>query len=204
MNLKVKNTYRQFGRSCPNVEYYEADRIENKHDFIALDTATDAAMACCECARETARAYVEDAARRARFRLAIKRYSNDVEFSWEQVVRKMSSMAGQRTLILVSPGFLTVTPEAMALKSVILDMAAELNVTISSVDARGLYTTILDASTDTAGTQRERRARSEQYRGDSMRLNEDIMAELADGTGGTYFHNSNDLQGGFRLLTEVP
>jgi VWFA-related protein len=37
-----------------------------------------------------------------------------------------------------------------------------------------------------------------------MRLNEDIMAELADGTGGTYFHNSNDLQGGFRLLTEVP
>jgi VWFA-related protein len=37
-----------------------------------------------------------------------------------------------------------------------------------------------------------------------MLLNEDIMAELADGTGGTYFHNSNDLQGGFQTLTEVP
>jgi VWFA-related protein len=201
MNLKVQNTYRQFGRSCPNVEYYEADRIENKHDFMALDTATEAAMACCECARETARAYAEDAARRA-----LQIGDQDIRMtlsSLGNVVRKMSSMAGQRTLILVSPGFLTVTPEAMALKSVILDMAAELNVTISAVDARGLYTTILDASTDTAGTQRATRAK-EQYRGDSMRLNEDVMAELADGTGGTYFHNSNDLQGGFQLLTEVP
>lgn len=201
MNLKVQNTYRQFGRSCPNVEYYEADRIENKHDFMALDTATEAAMACCECARETARAYAEDAARRA-----LQIGDQDIRMtlsSLGNVVRKMSSMAGQRTLILVSPGFLTVTPEAMALKSVILDMAAELNVTISAVDARGLYTTILDASTDTAGTQRATRAK-EQYRGDSMRLNEDVMAELADGTGGTYFHNSNDLQGGFQLLAEVP
>ena len=30
------------------------------------------------------------------------------------------------------------------------------------------------------------------------------MAELADGTGGTYFHNSNDLQGGFQALTVAP
>jgi VWFA-related protein len=30
------------------------------------------------------------------------------------------------------------------------------------------------------------------------------MAELADGTGGTYFHNSNDLDAGFRKLTLAP
>ena len=28
--------------------------------------------------------------------------------------------------------------------------------------------------------------------------------ELADGTGGTFFHNSNDLEGGFKKLTEAP
>ena len=30
------------------------------------------------------------------------------------------------------------------------------------------------------------------------------MSELADGTGGTYFHNSNDLEGGFQSLTATP
>jgi VWFA-related protein len=112
-------------------------------------------------------------------------------------------MPGQRTLVLVSPGFLTVTAESMALKSVILDMAAQLNVTISAVDARGLYTTMLDASTDPAGTTRATQAKTK-YRGDSMMLHDDIMIELADGTGGRYFHNSNDLGGGFQTLTAVP
>ncbi len=37
-----------------------------------------------------------------------------------------------------------------------------------------------------------------------MSLNENVMAELADGTGGTYFHNSNDLEGGFKRLTTGP
>ena len=37
-----------------------------------------------------------------------------------------------------------------------------------------------------------------------MTLNENVMAELADGTGGTFFHNSNDLEGGFKKLTEAP
>ena len=37
-----------------------------------------------------------------------------------------------------------------------------------------------------------------------MALNEDVMAELADGTGGAFFHNSNDLEGGLQALTVVP
>ncbi len=30
------------------------------------------------------------------------------------------------------------------------------------------------------------------------------MESLADGTGGTFFHNSNDLGIGFKSLTEMP
>ncbi len=30
------------------------------------------------------------------------------------------------------------------------------------------------------------------------------MAEPADGSGGTYFNNSNDLEGGFKALTVIP
>lgn len=37
-----------------------------------------------------------------------------------------------------------------------------------------------------------------------MNLSNDVMAELADGTGGSYFHNSNDLEGGFKSLIQAP
>ena len=37
-----------------------------------------------------------------------------------------------------------------------------------------------------------------------MTLSEDVMAEFAEGTGGTFFHNSNDLEGGLQALTVVP
>jgi VWFA-related protein len=37
-----------------------------------------------------------------------------------------------------------------------------------------------------------------------MSLAEGAMASLADGTGGTFFHNSNDLDTGFKALAEGP
>ena len=37
-----------------------------------------------------------------------------------------------------------------------------------------------------------------------MKRSENVMGELADGTGGTFFHNSNDLERGLRDLAEAP
>ena len=37
-----------------------------------------------------------------------------------------------------------------------------------------------------------------------MNFNEDVMSELAEGTGGTYFHNSNDLENGLKSLAAAP
>jgi VWFA-related protein len=117
----------------------------------------------------------------------------------------MASLPGQRTLILISPGFLTVVPEAMTDKSRILDLAAHSNVTISALDARGLYTTALDASEQGPRTASALMNADEfQRHSDSMSLNEDVMAELADGTGGTFFHNSNDLDAGLQKLAAAP
>jgi hypothetical protein len=82
-------------------------------------------------------------------------------------------------------------------------MAAQSNVTISAVDARGLYTTVLDAGERSAGSALAERTTSQNHAASSA-LSEEVMAELVDGTGGTYFHNSNDLQGGFQALTAVP
>ena len=119
------------------------------------------------------------------------------------VVKKMATLPGQHSLILVSPGFLSVTTEAMTAKSEIMDMAAQANVTISALDARGLYTTAMDASESNVGGPRVTQMKST-YKQGSMSSDEDVMSELADGTGGTYFHNSNDLSGGLRKLTQAP
>jgi VWFA-related protein len=37
-----------------------------------------------------------------------------------------------------------------------------------------------------------------------MRIEEEAMGELADGTGGAFFHNNNDLDAGFKSTTEAP
>jgi VWFA-related protein len=201
MKLKVQILYRNNEHGCPRVDYYQANRIVEFHDSMALDDATEAAQACCECSKDLAQRYAQEAANRA-----AQLGDLDVRMTFEpirEIIRKMGSMPGQRTLILISPGFLTINAQAKAQASEILDIAAKSNVTVSALDARGLYTTMGDA-----GDDRTNSARSEQnktkYHSESVVLNEEVMAELADGTGGTYFHNSNDLDGGFRALTEVP
>lgn len=201
MNLKVQSLYRHIGRTCPDIDYYEADRILNKHDPMAFDTAVENTLSCCDCTRDVARVLVDNAASES-----LHIGDADVRATlgfMREIVRKMGAMSGQRTLILISPGFLTMTPDAATEKSQILDMAAQSSVTINAVDARGLFTTALDASDRSRGSSMSERTAS-QYRGYSMVLNEDVMAELADGTGGTYFHNSNDLEGGLQALTAVP
>lgn len=198
--LRAQILYRHV-RGCPNIEYYEADRIQNKRDLMAADIAVENAMACCDCSRDSARILVDEASR-----TELQIGDQDVHATLgtvSDIVRKMGAMPGQRSLILVSPGFLTFSPEAIAEKSRLLDLAAQLKVTISALDARGLYTTVLGAEDRSGGSSLAARTES-QFHASSMALNEDVMSELADGTGGTFFHNSNDLEGGFQSLTAVP
>jgi VWFA-related protein len=100
------------------------------------------------------------------------------------LVRRMAALPGQRTLILVSPGFPISQDnlEAKEEESRIFDLAAGSNVTISALDARGLYA----AGPSLSPAQ------------------ENVMAELANATGGALFHNSNDLDAGFKALAEAP
>ena len=204
--LTVQNLYRHVGSECPNIDYYEADLIQNKHQPMALETAIENASTCTNlngATREMLRRMVEMAALRA-----LEIGDQDVRVSLGfvgEVVRRMGALPGQRTLILVSPGFLTMTAEAMNEKSQILDLAAQSNVTVSSLDARGLYTREIDASERGGSSSRSLQTGSDsEYHRNAATGSENVLAELADGTGGTYFHNSNDLGGGFRSLAAGP
>lgn len=198
--------YQHDSHECPNIDYYEADLIQNKHEQVALETAMDNATACANltgATREMVRRMVETAALRS---LALGDQDVHVTLNLvREVVRRMGTLPGQRTLILISPGFLTITPEDMNEKSQVLDMAAQANVTVSALDARGLYSGQMDASVRGEDSMRAlAQGIAGQYHRETSNLDEDVMSEFAAGSGGTYFHNNNDLEGGFRQLTVAP
>ena len=211
-------------RACPNIGVYEADLIVNKHNIQALEAAEQAYSVCAHVGGPessmgpsgggtTGGSSVGEgmSARMVRSAAAqtLELGDRDVSVTLSTVkefVRRMGKLPGQQhTLILVSPGFVTVTPNSMREKSEVLDLAARANVTISALDARGLYTTNLDASEHGAASTRDMMTgETQQYHSETMNMSENVMSELANGTGGTFFHNSNDLEGGFALLTQAP
>ena len=118
------------------------------------------------------------------------------------IVRRMSTMPGSRTIVLVSPGFL-LTADHRSAEYDVLDHALRANVTINTIDMRGLYTLPgSDASQrgpmSSSGGLLTQAAISEASQAD------DVLGELADGTGGTFFHNDNGLKEGLNRLAARP
>ena len=204
--LSVKNLYRKAGPNCPDIGYYEADRIRNKHDSAAIENAIANYLSCTNSSgltRDIAERAVDGAAAHE-----LELGDQDARMSLSflgDVVLRMRSLPGRRTLVLVSPGFLTITPESMAEKSIILDQAARANVTINTLDARGLYTTEIDADDRGARSQMELlNGLATEYHRETLQSAENVLGELANGTGGASFHNNNDLVGGLQQLMAGP
>jgi VWFA-related protein len=122
----------------------------------------------------------------------------------KNVIQRIANAPGQRIVMVISPGFFTIDPIYFPDKQEILDRAIRANTVISGMDARGLYTDpTLDASRSSTSVLREgRSAMTTALTRESMRS--DILAELASGTGGAFFQNSNDYDEGFRRLAAAP
>jgi hypothetical protein len=106
-------------------------------------------------------------------------------------------------VVLVSPGF--ITPQQEYDVDNIIDRAMRANIIISALDARGLYVVM------PGGDITEKPSRNSQvagieglYQMSSASADEDVMAQLADATGGVFFHNNNDLAEGFRRIASTP
>jgi VWFA-related protein len=111
----------------------------------------------------------------------------------QNALQRLAASPGQHTLVLVSPGF--VAPGREQDFSKIIDLALHADIIISTLDARGLYNIDSVASNSRANLD---------YRRESASANAELLATLADATGGTFFHNSNDLEAGFQRVTETP
>jgi VWFA-related protein len=211
-SLEAQRVYRPDDTECPKVDYYQADLIVNKNDATALADAVAQILSCHPAlgvtpakpddisnlglAQQDAPTLMAKAA--ANRVLSLGRRDLQVTYgTMTQILGRMATLPGQRMLILVSSGFPELQQELWAGESQILDLAARSNVTISALDARGLYTTSLTASDHNS-------MGSPHFRSNAMASAGNTMAELADGTGGTFFHNSNDLNSGLKGLLEAP
>ena len=115
------------------------------------------------------------------------------------VIRKLSVMPGNRNLVLVSPGFL-LTRDHRTPESDIFERAVRANVVVNTIDMRGLFTAIYGGSAE----QRAYSPGLQKLDMDAALEANNVLAELAYATGGTFFHNDNDLKGGLNLLAARP
>lgn len=119
----------------------------------------------------------------------------------KDVIQRMTGTPGQRIVVMISPGFFTMDPIYFPDKQDILDQAIRANVIINGLDARGLWT---DPSFDISRQTPARTGRGGITPVTRESMRSDILAELASGTGGSFFENSNDYDEGFRRVAAAP
>jgi len=181
---------------CPDISLHMADLILNWHDKEAKGLAIGEYLQCAPGGAAGAEGAVEGIAARV---LATGQHESGLALGvLKDTVRRTSVMPGQRTLILVSPGFLT--PGLDYDYYDVIDRALRAQVTISTLDARGLYIPVygdISKPMPTSPLRVELDIRSADAQ-------DDVLAVLANSTGGTFFHNNIDMDEGFRRVSEAP
>lgn len=209
IRLQPRSILSENGNSCPEVLPYQAYLIIHRRDPLALEVATEEAIRCYfqnlqispDAARQQAQQVAEGEATRV-----LNFFETRSEYALrglDQLIRRMTALPGQRNIVLVSPGFLTVTQDQR--RDAIADRALRANVIISSLDARGLY--VPSPFDDVSQRPIVNLADRAELTGFKMRLQiesqergADVLRYLAQDTGGDFFHNSNDLDEGFRRV----
>lgn len=218
---------------CPQILPYQAYQIIEGEDINAISVAQQEAMECfCSasishtaasslgnggtsavaagpagapggCPQASADAIAHQA------QMVLEDSDRDTRFALEgleRLCRRMETLHGQRSTVLISPGFMTITQ--MPDFERVVDEALRQNVVISTLDARGLYTDngLGDASQSAmypsdGGTLMNTKV---QYASQAKSMDSDVLISLADATGGVVFRNNNDFDEGFRRTGAFP
>jgi VWFA-related protein len=190
---------------CPDISYYQADQIVNYHDTQALSIATADTIQCAFNGDTSQQAAASSMAQSEADRVASTgdQQTDYVYRHLEDTMRRLAAMPGQRVMVFVSPGFIVTTNTREGRD--LIDRANRSNIVINTIDARGLYTPDLlgDISNPGAGSGSTAGYKSS-YRLQAQFAQSDILGQLADGTGGTFFQNRNDIDQGLRRAVAAP
>jgi VWFA-related protein len=167
---------------CPEISYEQADLIQNKNDAVALELAITEASRCGVAANTVAATRRTVEALAAQVLIAGQAESKASFNMLREAVRGIARMPGQRSIVFVSPGFpASEMPQAL---DEIVDDALKAGVIINVLDPSGL-------------------AMNSPLQYGTASGSSDVLADLTGGTGGTFFHNRNNMDEGF-LKTALP
>jgi VWFA-related protein len=192
---------------CPDLSDYQAEQIEKNEDDQQIDAwkmALDEMAHNPQCPQvPNPVPFVQMQARTVLAQAQIQSRSNLQVL--ERVVAYTSRMPGRRTVILVSPGFLSESEQYQL--DHIIDEALRSQVVISSLDPKGLA--LMMRETDVTRSYQATAASG--VTGATHNIDwarqavaGDVLAEVARGTGGEFFNNNNDLKAGFSALAGSP
>ena len=163
-------------QKCPHIEPIEAYQIANSLD--SGDQVLHAKMAECIPCFNRPCTDREVIARADMLWARVRQNTGSALGEIDGLVDGMARLPGQRIVVLTSGGFLTGTLEADVDR--LMEKARRAEVVINGLDARGLRVNA------------------------SGGVLYDGMGVLASGTGGTFFHDNNNMELGFRELGMLP
>ncbi len=192
---------------CPPIDYYIANQIETYHDPRAMMMVMQEISACQFNGNAGVSNSVLDSQAHAAASRVLQAGDAQVQLllsSLGDVVRRVSDLPGQRTIVFLSPGFVAAAHQA-ALTDY-LNRAIRGGVMISTLNIRGLNTQPaggVDISQKGWGSAVVGGDMSN-YRAAADVAQADPMMQIANATGGSYFHDRNDLAAGLQKLSTPP
>ncbi len=204
---------------CPRITPYQAYLIDNTLDMQALNAAVQEAQQCSNAAQgvpvQTSRnPKMTSVSSTNPTVMAVK---GQASATWQQAredsiatfkavenaLTTLTRVQGTRVLLMVSTGFLSASLDAD--RENVIDRAVRAGIVIDALDAKGLWTespgrvaeTVESLPLDTFLFE----TTTIGSRNDAVN---NVMQNFASGTGGLFFHNSNDLAGGFAQLGAAP
>lgn len=201
---------------CPIMDYYEAVEIQDHHDTNVTEVATEDAVACIE--SQSGGSLGQTAAQQASLIAQAQALVDATALRMEEMgdeqteyalrrlketVARMSLLPGQRSIVLISPGF--IYPNREQEFSELVDRSIRANVFINTLDARGLYTPDLgDISQSTNDPNPVTAGYRTRLHIEGQASQVDVLIDLALDTGGLSFHDNNDLGEGLRQIVAAP
>ncbi len=185
---------------CPDVSPYMADLVQNRNDQMAFQTIVKDAWSCAynndplmyNSAVSLAQSTIPQV-------MAGAEADNNYTYrTLQDTLRRLAAMPGERVMLMVSPGFIMGLQTSDML--MVVDQANHASIVINTLDARGLYTPDMgDISSPRNGI-----AQMGTYRVAAQTEQSYVLADFAYGTGGAFFHNSNDIVGGMKMIGSAP